>query len=178
MNENDIKFIKSLTNPKTPFLDIVRAIYRAQRLLCQEARDVLEAELQNIAQVFNIKRELHPDNICLSADPTPDSREDWWDYESCSCGAGMWLPEPVNASLWLFVAFRDEGSYVGVGLEFPKKSDRNRWKENLSSDFIEEQWEKWALVKKDDVSSLDSLSIDLTAILNSLLDSVSKANHE
>jgi len=178
MNENDIGFLNSVDDPRAPFLDIVRAIYRANRLMCECARQVLKDSLVNIQDTFNIPAGLNPEHVNLDISPRVDTP--WaWDYEGATAGARIWLPAPVDATFWLFIDFRDPKNKIVAALEFGNRKRRARWREQFveASAFTEATWGGYALVMAWDCPLRDFAKLDdaLTKLLQAYLTEVHRA---
>lgn len=150
MNVNDLDFLKTLTDPKTPFLDIVRAVHRANLLMCETARTIVRAELENLQEAFGIDTALNPEDVHLDVYPRADDSS--WEYRAYTAGARIWLPDPVEAKFWLFVEFSDEPGRLVTALEFPRPSARSRWLDSRQDrpEFTEASWDddsvlEWAV---------------------------------
>jgi hypothetical protein len=141
ISTSDAALLKTLTDPKTPFIDIVRAIYRTQRVLGEVARDLLVAELPNLQEAVGLSEPLNAANVGRSVTPKPSDLAEW-DYQSCSIGATIWLPEPIKALFWLYIGFSDEGDRLSVGFDFPRRSNRDRWLASLAEppEFVQPDW--------------------------------------
>ena len=171
MNENDIAFLNALADPRAPFLDIARAIYRANRLMCDSAREVLMAQLNNIQDALNIPDPLDPQNVHREIWPKADT-SDPWGYEGCGAGARVWLPNSVGATLWLFVEFGDENNNrIVAGLEFNNPTRRRRWIEQFAErpGFDEATWEGFALARYNPLAEFAALDDALAQLLQAYL---------
>ncbi|WP_295393711.1 hypothetical protein [uncultured Thiodictyon sp.] len=176
MNETDIAFLNNLADPRAPFVDIVRAIYRANRLICESARDALTAQLDDIQDALNVPGPLVPQNLRLQIWPKADAPNPW-DYDRCKAGAVVWLPNPVDTKLRLFVEFGDQ-NYIVVGLEFINPTRRNRWVEQFPErpGLIEEEWEAefigYTLVMRRQLDGFATLDGELTGLLTECLSEI------
>lgn len=175
MNENDIAFLRTLVDPRAPFLDFVRAIYRANRLMCESARKVLTDSLGNIQEAFNIPAHLNSQHVNLDISPRADTQ--WaWDYEGSTAGSRIWLAAPVEATLWLFVDFRDVNKIVAA-LEFGNHMRRARWIEQFAERpaFAEDTWEGYALVMDCPLGDFATLDDTLAQLVQAYLTEVRRA---
>lgn len=171
MNKNDIAFLCTLVDSQTPFLDIVRAIYRANRLMCESARRVLTNLHEDIRSALEIREPLVPENVGLGIWPKADSRYKW-NYESCGTGACIWLPN-VEALLWLFVDFGDSSRIV-AGLEFSTPARRKTWIQQFAErpNFEDATWEWYALAKFNPLVDFANLDGELEALLQAYLNEI------
>ena len=178
MNDNDKTFLAALTAPNAPFLDIVRAVYRAHRLLCDAARDTLMSELPQIQVAFGLENALNPDNVNRDAFPKPDAKNEW-PYDDCGDGARIWLPAPVEAFFWVYTEFGEERVQACLGLEFLQLKRRRTWFESLAGnlDFAEDTWYagSYVLVRRMDLIHIADVQDAIEEMLRNFLTDLDRA---
>lgn len=177
MNDNDKTFLAALTAPNAPFLDIVRAVHRAHRLLCDAARDTLVAGLPQIQAAFGLRDALNPDNANRHVYPKPDANSEW-PYDNCSDGASIWLPVPVEATFWVYTEFRDQRVQACLGIEFLRLARQRAWLESLAErlGFSEESWGgSYVLVLREDLTDIAQVQDTLEDMLRNFLTDLDRA---
>lgn len=178
MNDNDKTFLAALTAPNAPFLDIVRAVHRAHRLLCDAARDTLVSELPQIQAAFELPDALKPDDVKRNTYPKPDVDSEW-PYDNCSDEASIWLPAPVQASFLVYTEFGEGRVQACLGLEFLRLARRRTWFESLAEnlDFAEETWYPGGhvLVRRMDLIDITHVQDTLEELLQNFLTQLDRA---
>ena len=178
MNDNDKTFLAALTAPSAPFLDIVRAVHRAHRLLCDAARDTLVSGLPQIQAAFGLRDALNPDNANRSVYPKPDANSEW-PYDTCSDEARIWLPAPVEASFMVYTEFGEGRVQACLALEFPKLTRRRAWLESLAEGlgFSEESWGggSYVLVLRKDLTDIAQVQDTLENMFRDFLTDLDRA---
>lgn len=168
MNTSDVTFLKTLTTPTAPFLDIYRAVYRASRLICETASEALKNGLGQIQMTFGVR--LVPQNVCMDSGARPDSPTPW-DYAELWVGARIWIPVPVEATLWLCVLFQDDAVLLATGLEFKRRGDRDRFFDNLTeeSGITKVEWDHPGLELTRPLNDIAALDAELENLLQEFL---------
>ena len=171
MNSNDATFLKTLTTTTAPFLDVYRAMYRASRIICEAASETLTNGLGQIQSTFTVG--LVPQNVCMDSGVKPDSPTPW-DYADLWVGARIWIPVPVEATLWLCILFQDEALSLVTGLEFRRRGDRDRFFDKLAeeSGIIKDEWDHPAFELRSSLNDLGTLEAELEALLEEFLNAM------
>lgn len=173
LRESDLTYLKTLTDPKTPFLDIVRAMYRANRLLAKLAQHIVREELENLKECFRLGEVLNSYDVHLDIGPKVNDAGAW-DYEGCWVGARIWLRDPVQATFWLFIEFGDNGIRLVTGLDFPRLNARNCWLHSCRErpEFTEVSWDGYALEQAAPLDDMADVEETLANLLQDFLTEV------